>query len=155
MFRICNQRSNQLIEVEVEITLAFTEPGKTIRNYLPVPLERKKINLFPLSWTIVHPIDEASPFYGMNEADIIEMKAEFVILVKAFDDTFSQTVYSRSSYRAEEIIFGAKFLPMFSQQADGKTRLDLGLIDAMEHVELPQPERQKLDAGTEQQQINA
>ncbi|MGL4597656.1 MAG: ion channel, partial [Bacteroidia bacterium] len=45
MFRICNQRSNQLIEVEVEITLAFTEPGKTIRNYLPVPLERKKINL--------------------------------------------------------------------------------------------------------------
>ncbi len=154
MFRICNQRSNQLIEVEVEITLAYTEPGKTVRNYLAVPLERKKINLFPLSWTVVHPIDEASPFYGMNEADIIEMKAEFVILVKAFDDTFSQTVYSRSSYRAEEIIFGAKFLPMFSQQADGITRLDLGLIDAMEHVELPKPEIQKLDAGSEQQQIN-
>jgi inward rectifier potassium channel len=155
MFRICNQRSNQLIEVEAEITLAYTEPGKTTRSYLAVPLERKKINLFPLSWTLVHPIDENSPFFGLEEMDIREMKAEFIILIKAFDDTFSQTVYSRSSYRSEEIIFGAKFLPMFSQQANGITRLDLGLIDAMEHVELPKPEIQKLDAGEEQEQIKA
>ena len=144
MFRLTNMRRNQLIEVEVDVTMGFFEPGSKVRSFLPLSLERKKINLFPTSWTVVHPIDEASPLYGKSAQDLHEMEVEMYVLLKAFDDTFSQTVYSRTSYRDSEIIYGAKFLPMFSQQENGKTLLDLRLINAMEKVELPVLAAQKV-----------
>lgn len=138
MFRMANRRRNQLIEVEADITMAYFEKGAKIRSFRPLNLERKKINLFPLSWTLVHPVDESSPLWNVSEDELHEMKVELIVLVKAFDDTFSQTVYSRSSYRSHEILPGRKFLPMFFVEESGHTRLDLRLIDAMEQVELPQ-----------------
>lgn len=143
MFRIANKRSNQLIEVEVEFLMAIQEQGSTTRSYYPLNLERKKISMFPLSWTIVHPIDENSPLWGREEQELHVGNAEFIILVKAFDDTFSQTVYSRSSYSSHEILWGAKFLPMFSLLESGKTRLDLRLIDTVEKADLPPWEQQQ------------
>lgn len=138
MFRVTNMRRNQLIEVEIEVNMGYTEPGSKSRSFVPLPLERKRIQLFPTSWTLVHPIDENSPFYGRSAAELEAMKLEIFPMIKAFDETFSQTVYSRTSYRASEIIYGAKFLPMFAPQANGKTLLDLRLINATEKAELPQ-----------------
>ncbi|MBI3510090.1 MAG: hypothetical protein HY064_05465 [Bacteroidetes bacterium] len=137
MFRLVNMRRNQLIEVEMEVTLAWFEKNNPIRQFTRLPLERNKINLFPTSWTIVHPIDENSPFLGKNLEEIMETKAELIVLLKAFDDTFSQTVYSRTSYRAEEFRYGKKFLPMFTILESGKTRMDLRLINAMENIQIP------------------
>lgn len=138
MFRTTNMRRNQLIEVEVDVNVGFYEPGSKTRNFLPLTLERRRINLFPTSWTIVHPINEESPFYGRTAEELEEMKVEIFAFVKAFDETFSQTVYSRTSYRASEVIYGAKFQPMFAPQPNGKTLLDLRLINAIEKVALPE-----------------
>ena len=137
MFRVVNMRRNQLIEVEVNVTMSYFERGSTVRSFSPMELERNKINLFPLSWTIVHPIDENSPLNGVSEKELDDMKVELIILLKAFDDTFSQTIYSRSSYKSSELKFGRKFIPMFKALENGRTQLDLRLIDAMETVELP------------------
>lgn len=137
MFRTANMRRNQLIEVEVDITMAWFEKDSKVRSFTRLALERSKVNLFPSSWTIVHPIDENSPFYGLTEADILDLKIELIVLLKAFDDTFSQTIYSRTSYKSSEIKAGKKFIPMFNTLENGKTLLDLRMIDAMETVELP------------------
>lgn len=136
MFRVSNLRRNQLIEVEVDVNLGFIDPGSDKRSFIALDLERKKINLFPTSWTIVHPIDENSPLFGKTQDELDAMKIEIYVIMKAFDDTFSQTIYSRTSYRAHEIVHGAKFLPMFHQQENGKTLLDLRLINAIEKVEI-------------------
>ncbi len=138
MFRLTNMRRNQLIETEVEVNMGYTEPGETTRSFVQLTLERKKIALFPTSWTVVHPIDENSPLHGRTSEELHKMNLEIFVILKAFDDTFSQTVYSRTSYRASEIIIGAKFLPMFKQQENGKTLLDLRMINEMEKVELPE-----------------
>ena len=145
MFRVANMRRNQLIEVEVDITMAYFEKDSKLRSFQRLELERNKINLFPTSWTIVHPIDENSPFYGLTEQDILDMKVELIALLKAFDDTFSQTIYSRTSYHSGEIKRGKKFIPMFSTLGDGKTLLDLRMIDAMETVELPKEKIMQLE----------
>jgi inward rectifier potassium channel len=137
MFRVSNMRRNQLIEVEVDLTMSYYEKEAKNRSFIRLELERNKINLFPTSWTIVHPINENSPFVGLTENDFHELKVELFILLKAFDDTFSQTIYSRSSYHAPEIKVGKKFIPMFKVLENGKTQLDLRLINAMETVELP------------------
>ena len=75
--------------------------------------------LFPLTWTVVHPIDEASPLYGKTAEDLARLQMEIMILVKGFDETFSQVVHSRYSYRSDEIVWGAKFLPAFQVEPAG------------------------------------
>ncbi|HLG02361.1 MAG TPA: ion channel [Bacteroidia bacterium] len=137
MFRVANLRRSQLIEIEVEITLAYFEKGAVIRSFLPLLLERRKINLFPLSWTIVHPIDANSPLYNISESELKEMKTEVIVLLKAFDESFSQIVYSRTSFHAHEILYAKKFLPMFFVQSNGQSQLNFKLIDAMESAALP------------------
>jgi len=131
MFRLVNMRSNQLIEVEATVSLSLEDPASNTRRYVVLPLERAKIHLFPSSWTIVHPIDEASPLHGLTDEGLRRAKAEFIVLIKAFDDTFSQTIYARTSYRAEEVAWGRRFKPMHFVAPDGATELDVTRLDAL------------------------
>jgi inward rectifier potassium channel len=132
MFRLANLRGSQLIEVEATVSLSFQDPASNSRRYMLLPLERSKIHLFPSSWTVVHPINEASPLQGMTEEALHRARAEFVVLIKAFDDTFSQTVYARTSYTAEEVTWGARFKAMTTLGPDGVTEVDMDLMDALE-----------------------
>jgi inward rectifier potassium channel len=137
MFRLVNERRNQLIEVEAGVSLSMRhETNPKIRKFFTLKLEITKINFFPLSWTVVHPIDEGSPLWGMAEEDFKEVDIEFISLIKAFDDAFSQTVYSRSSYKFNEVVWGAKFIPVTEFTADG-TILNIDQINAHEKAELP------------------
>ena len=133
MFRIVNERSNQLIEVEATVTLSLRDPETGVLLYSTLALERKRINLFPSNWTIVHPITPESPLAGMGADDLRQGDAEFIVLIKAFDDTFAQTVYARSSYKSGEVAWGMRFVPMVSARDEsGMATVDLGLLDAME-----------------------
>ena len=58
-------------------------------------------------------------------------------MLKAFDETYSQTVYSRTSYKFHQIINGAKFIPMIEDAPDGRIILDMDKLNAYETVELP------------------
>jgi inward rectifier potassium channel len=137
MFRIVNERSNQLIEVGASVSLSLRDPDSGARSFANLTLERSKINLFPSNWTIVHPIDPASPLAGMTEAALIAADAEFIVLVKAFDETFAQTVFSRSSYKAGEVLWGRRFKPMAGVAEAGMAVVDLDLLDALEPPESP------------------
>ncbi len=139
MFRIANGRSNQLINVEVQVALSFSEivNGVTSRRFYQLALEREKIDFFPLSWTIVHPIDEQSPLYGFDKNALEESDCEMMILIKAFDDVFSQSVHARRSYKFHEIVWGAKFTKIFTPSANGKTIIQLDKISEYEIVDLP------------------
>jgi inward rectifier potassium channel len=133
MFRIVNERSNQLIELEAHVTLSLRDPETGQHIFTVLRLERERINLFPSNWTIVHPIDEDSPLAGMTAEDLRAADAEFIVLIKAFDDTFAQNVFARSSYKSEELAWGLRFVPMVSpRDASGMATLDLTLLDVLE-----------------------
>src|SRR4030095_14982520 len=72
MFRVVNGRNNQLIEVKAQVMMArfVNEDGKIVRRFEVLDLERKSVTFFPLTWTIVHPIDEKSPLFGVNAEDL-------------------------------------------------------------------------------------
>ncbi|MGE3801887.1 MAG: ion channel [Candidatus Kapaibacterium sp.] len=136
MFRIANQRKSQLIEVEV--TLLFTrlvmKDGGRRREYYQLNLERSRVSFFPLHWTIVHPIDEESPLYNIGEEEFRASNSEFLILISATDDTFAQTVHSRSSYRHNEVVWNAKFADPFQMKEDGTIGVDLKVMHKWEQV---------------------
>jgi len=129
-FRVANRRSNNLMEIEALIlfTTVETSGNGLKRIYRPLSLERSAIQFLPLTWTLVHPINESSPLWGLSAEDLVRLQAEFLILIKAFDDTFFQTVHVRHSYRHEEVIWNASFVPAFDVDAEGKMVLDLSRL---------------------------
>ena len=135
MFRVVNPRDNQLIEIEVSITLSMKKSDSAIRDFYTLELERNKVNFLPMTWTVVHPINISSPLNGISEKMLLEKDAEFIVLMKAFDESFSQTVYSRSSYKASEIKWGEKFAYVIEQDDEG-TSVDVGRIDETEKAAL-------------------
>lgn len=112
MFRVANARTNQLVELEAKIQ--FSRIQGTHRRYDQLKLERSRVTFFPLSWTVVHPIDENSPMFGMSADELRATDAELLILLSGTDETFSQIVHARSSYKAEEILFGRKFVNIYN-----------------------------------------
>lgn len=138
-FKIANLRTNQLIDVEVIVNYSYLEMnanGQKIRKYKTLDLERNSVHFFPLSWTIVHPINEDSPLWEATEEQLAYLDAEFMILIKALDDTFSQQVHVRSSYKYNEIVFNAKFNSIFDKVENGKIVLELDKINDYKKVVL-------------------
>jgi inward rectifier potassium channel len=128
--RIANLRPNILMELEANLVLMTVEgpPGKMKRQFKPLKLERDTIYFLALTWTIVHPLDETSPLFGKTPEDLERLQAEFVVLIKAFDDTFSQAVHTRYSYRYDEVAWQAKFEPAFEIDSNGDMVLNLDRV---------------------------
>lgn len=137
-FRIVNERKNQLLELEIQVLLSMNKitDGVEKNVFLELDLETKKINFFPLPWTIVHPIDEKSPLVGYTQEMLDKSNAEIIILLKAYDDNFSQNVYRRFSYTANEIEWGAKFNVIYDNDEDGFVNLKLDLFQHIQKVPL-------------------
>ncbi len=114
-FRIANTRSNQIIELNAKVILSRLELSAEgmVREFYDLRLERSSVTFFPLSWTLVHPIDADSPLSGWSRSDLLSASAEVLILLTGIDETSSQTVHSRSSYKADEIVWSAVFGTVF------------------------------------------
>jgi len=127
MFRVANQRSTNLMELEAKVLFSYIDfsEKEQPRRYPELRLERSSVYFFPLNWTIVHPIDVESPLFGKTAKELEDMHAEFLILIKGFDDTFSQVVHSRFSYRHDEVIWGAKFTKAYSTDESGRIVFDI------------------------------
>ena len=82
-FRIANARTSQIIELEAKVILSRIEASGEglVRKFRDLDLERTRVTFFPLSWTLVHPIDERSPLMGMQYEDLLESNTEILILL--------------------------------------------------------------------------
>ena len=127
MFRMVNERSNQLINMEVSLVFSKIEErdGVPNRRYYGLKLERSKVNFFPTNWTIVHPLTEDSALYNETPESLAASDAEFMIAVQGVDDTFADAVHVRHSYTAEELVWGAKFTSMLEGEGEETYILDL------------------------------
>jgi inward rectifier potassium channel len=126
-FRIANSRSSQLINVRATVSISMKEivNSAPVRMFHPLTLERETVVFFPLHWVIVHPIDEDSPLAGMTKEQFDATDAEILILLTAVDETFSQTVHTRSSYKYHDVLWGVRFSDIFHPSSDGKISIDL------------------------------
>ncbi len=111
------------LEIMVNIGMQVLENEKPVYKYFTLNLERKRVESMPLSWTVVHPIDETSPFYGFTESDIKNADVELYVMLRGFDEVFSTYVQQRTSYTFTEIFFNRKFIPMYRESEDGKTTI--------------------------------
>lgn len=142
MIRIASYKNNHITDVEAKMTLALrnTDDGKKVSRFFSPKLEISQITSLALSWTIVHLIDEESPFYEMGKEEILQADFEIMYHIKGFDDHFSNIVQQRGSYTREEMVYGAKFMPTFYSTEDGETTvLELDKLNLHEPVTVPEP----------------
>ena len=138
-FRIANRRKTEIIQLEAQVLFSAMQAdgrGGMVRRYTLLPLERNRVTFFPLSWTIVHPIDQTSPFAGKTAAALEQSEAEVLVLLSGIDETFAQTVHARSSYRAEEIIWNRRFRSIFVVEEGGSLSVDISRLHDTEDVSI-------------------
>jgi inward rectifier potassium channel len=132
MFRVASYKNNHLTDAEAKVSagIMVEENGKMVNKFYQMELEYSRVNALTLSWTIVHPINEKSPFYTFTLDDFKNTHWELLIFLKAFDDMFSNSVLAKTSYTNNELIQGAKFVPMyFKNEQNTTTVLDLQKLD--------------------------
>ena len=135
-FRIANERNSQLTNVEATFVLSRRETvrGPSGRRFHPLKLERDQVMFLPLHWVVVHPIDEESPLYGLKQEDLAACDAEFLVLLTMTEETFSQEIHARSSYKFHEVVWGVRFADMFLRDEEDHSLLsiDLGRLHQIE-----------------------
>jgi len=134
-FRAANARSNELIEVSAKVLFSRFEDsdGVRTRRYYPLQLERTGVTFLPLTWTVVHPIEKNSPMFGETPDSLAASQAEILVLLSGYDETFSATVHTRTSFIPSEVLWGYRFANAFVlSQSGNKVAVDMRQFDKVE-----------------------
>ncbi|MBZ8181444.1 ion channel [Oscillatoria salina] len=146
MFRTANQRDNRILEGQIRVSLLRNEvspEGIQLRRFYDLQLLRSQTPIFGLTWMVMHPIDENSPLFQVTTDLLIDWDAEILVTLTGLDETFSQTIHARYSYRVEDIFWNLRFVDIFSRTTDGKDyKLDLTHFN--EVIPLPSEGKNKL-----------
>nr|WP_290226685.1 ion channel [Trichocoleus desertorum] len=122
IFRTANQRRNQILEAKLRLYLMRDEmslEGHSMRRFYELKLLRSHTPSFTLSWTVLHPIDQSSPFYGATPESLAQMRASVVVSLSGIDETVSQAIHARYTYGAQDILWNYCFVDIFHETADG------------------------------------
>jgi inward rectifier potassium channel len=127
MFRVANQRSNRILEAQVNLTLArneVTAEDLAMRRLHDLEPQRARSPLFSLTWTVMHAIDGKSPLHGATRASLAAAGAELIVTIIGIDETLSQTIHARHVYRDTEILWDRRFVDILERGADRNLAVD-------------------------------
>jgi inward rectifier potassium channel len=127
MFRMGNERTNQVVEATLSLVLVrreTTAEGETLRRVHDLKLVRARTAVFTLTWTVIHPITPDSPLYGQTAETLRAVEATIVASFLGLDETFSQSVHARHTYRADELVWNARFIDLFQIAPNGERQID-------------------------------
>ena len=125
--RVANGRRNKILEADVAMTLVRNErtsEGVVMRRFYSLELTRRHSPIFSLTFTVLHPIDASSPFFGATTASLESWQAELLVTVIGIDESMNQPIHARTSYLGDEILFGYKFADMFGYTPSGRLAID-------------------------------
>ncbi len=133
--RIINTSNVKMTDMQARMLLTWLdeEKGKYKRKFERLELFIDSIYLFPLNWTIVHVIDKDSPLFNKSIEWLKDHFAELIIIVKGFDDNYSQFITDYRGYDLAEVKENYKFETMY-QVSERNTALNLDKLDDLEKI---------------------
>jgi inward rectifier potassium channel len=127
MFRMANQRRNQILEAQLRVYLfrnEVTTEGEYMYRIHTLDLLRDRSPGFSISWTAYSPITPNSPLYGCNAEDFIRDHVQLVVSLSGLDETVAYTVTTRFAYGAERILFDHRFVDVVRREENGDRYFD-------------------------------
>lgn len=128
MFRVGNERSNQIVEARLRVTLMRSEhtlEGVLFYRMYDLRLVREHSQAFSRSWSALHVIDASSPLHGATPASLVKDEVELLCGVTGTDDASLQPVHARHTYAAADILYGARHADILAENPDGSITLNL------------------------------
>ncbi|KAB0400366.1 hypothetical protein E2I00_001131, partial [Balaenoptera physalus] len=123
MWRVGNLRKSHIVEAHVRAQLIkprVTEEGEYIpldQIDIDVGFDKGLDRIFLVSpITILHEIDEASPLFGISRQDLETDDFEIVVILEGMVEATAMTTQARSSYLANEILWGHRFEPVLFEE---------------------------------------
>lgn len=134
MLRLGNQRRNHIVEAQVRVVLTHTVKtleGVTFYRMEDLALRRDRSPAMTRSWTVMHPLDGASPLRGATPESLAAEEAELMVSLVGTDETTSQPVHARRVYEHTRIAWGARHADVLSETPDGDIVLDVRRFDEL------------------------
>jgi inward rectifier potassium channel len=138
MVRIGNGRASVLTDAAAKLNVLLSETtteGTLFRRAQELRLERAHLPVFPLSWTLMHPLDERSPLHGYDASRAIAADVRIFVTLEARDPTLATTVEAIGDYAPEDIRFGTRYADAVTAAEDGTPVMDLAQLPQFGMVE--------------------
>ena len=135
MIRLANGRASLLTNANARLSALIAErtsEGQFYRSIHELKLARPHLPVFPLTWTVMHTIDETSPLYGCNEGRFVERDTRLFVSVTARDMTLAAEVMDMRDYGPTAVAFGMRYADAVSRDEQGRTIADLGRLSLIE-----------------------
>ncbi len=145
MFRMANERTSQILQAEVRVTLLrdeTTREGVPLRRMHDLRLLRDHSAFFGLTWTVAHVIDATSPLHGGTPQSWAESGAQIVVLVAGVEETLNQTIHARFSYECAELRWDQRFVDILVEDEQGRQVIDMEHFHDTEPLAVPDEETQ-------------
>lgn len=146
VFRVGDMRDDSFIvgtQVAAKIIRRrSTEEGEMYHDSQHINIQPETSNepcvllIWPL--TIIHEIDEDSPFYEMSASEIANDKFELVVGMEGTIESTSMTFQARTSYLPNEILWGHRFEPMMVyRRENNKYQVNFAAFNSTYEVDTP------------------
>jgi inward rectifier potassium channel len=147
-FRLGNERGNQIVDAQIRVNLTRTEhtlEGNTFYRSMELRLSRERAFSLSRSWTVLHPIDAASPLAGLSPEQAAAQDLELHVMVVGLDDATMQMVHGAHRYFTKQIVWGARHVDVLSEPSPDVILLDLRRFHDLEPTlptaDFPYPRR--------------
>lgn len=136
MIKVVNGRKSVLLNAKAKMILSLNIDGNSSdKQYHILNLQVKEITFFPLTWTIVHFINDESPISGLDYKTFLSRNPEVICTIEAFDETHSQSLIAIQSFADQQWVENKKFVKSFNQSKSGETILDINSLNKLEDVD--------------------
>uniref|UniRef100_A0A8C4RVD8 ATP-sensitive inward rectifier potassium channel 11 n=1 Tax=Erpetoichthys calabaricus TaxID=27687 RepID=A0A8C4RVD8_ERPCA len=101
---------------------------------------------------ICHVIDKSSPLYELTAAELHHEELEVVVILEGVVETTGITTQARTSYIAEEILWGQRFVHIVSEE-EGRYSVDYSKFGKTVKVQTPLCSAKQLDEDASQLKV--
>jgi inward rectifier potassium channel len=112
MVRIANGRMTLLTNAMVRLGVVLLEEsaeGHPLRRLHDLALSNASLSLFPLTWTVMHEIDENSPLANYDAERFKESDARLILTIEAHDQALGAPIHDMRVYTAGEVLYGMHY----------------------------------------------
>ncbi|XP_052031179.1 ATP-sensitive inward rectifier potassium channel 8 [Apodemus sylvaticus] len=151
MFRVGDLRKSMIISASVRIQVVkktTTPEGEVVpihQQDIPVDNPIESNNIFLVAPLIIcHVIDKRSPLYDISATDLANQDLEVIVILEGVVETTGITTQARTSYIAEEIQWGHRFVSIVTEE-EGVYSVDYSKFGNTVRVAAPRCSARELD----------
>jgi inward rectifier potassium channel len=135
MVRLGNGRVNALTDAEARITVLLFEAGPDGRHFrraIDLKLMRSDLPFLPMTWTVMHELDAASPLHGLAQGSAMTENLRMMLSITARDPSLGAQVHAAQGYRGSDIAFGMRYADAVTWDGRDTSIADMRKISAIE-----------------------